>query len=295
MTTFNAFWFGRPLSAFQWACLSSFVRRGHELRPHVYEHMEVPAGVMPVDASKTLPRSELFFIANPFTGNADVGPFSDLFRYKLLLDQGGWYVDVDTICLAEDYPDDIRAWAQENEKVERRVVINGAQMCMPPGDPLAAELYAQCRAVGHTSERREDWGPNLLTRVIVDLGLPPNQFGTTESFYPVDWISAFILMLPQYRNEIARRASNALFLAAYQSFFLYCGVDLARTPPSGSYLRETYETLAPSKIAPGPGLLVDEVLSQVRAFVLRNKSSAIEQLNYSMPGILEELGLEKVD
>jgi hypothetical protein len=255
------------------------VRRGHELRLHVYEHMEVPAGVMLVDASKTLPRSELFFIANPFTGNADVGPFSDLFRYKLLLDQGGWYVDVDTICLAEDYPDDIRAWAQENEKVERRVVINGAQMCMPPG----------------TSERRKDWGPNLLTRVIVDLGLPPNQFGTTESFYPVDWISAFILMLPQYRNEIARRASNALFLAAYQSFFLYCGVDLARTPPQGSYLREIYETLAPSKIAPGPGLLVDEVLSQVRAFVLRNKSSAIEQLNYSMPGILEELGLEKVD
>jgi hypothetical protein len=36
-------------------------------------------------------------------------------------------------------------------------------------------------------------------------------------------------------------------------------------------------------------------LSQVRAFVLRNKSWAVEQLNYSMPGILEELGLEKVD
>jgi len=104
MTTFNAFWFGKPFNAFHWACIRSFTTRDHDYRLYVYDAMEVPDGVTLMDAKEILPRKELFAIKNPVTGSPDVGPFSDLFRYKLLLDRGGWYVDVDTICLADAYP-----------------------------------------------------------------------------------------------------------------------------------------------------------------------------------------------
>src|SRR5216684_1024602 len=235
-TIFNAFWYGPPLNVFHWACMQSFLRRGHEYRLHVYHPVDVPEGVTPVDASALLAQEEMFHFENPFTGKLDIGPFSDLFRYKLLLTMGGWYVDVDTFCMSNDFPDGIRAWAQEN-----KTTIAGGQMCLPKGDPLAKTLYEECLAVGKNRALREDWGPNLLTRVIPGLGLPMNEFGSTSTFYPLDWISIFRLMLPRYRDEIKKKVSSALFLPAYQSFFQYCQLDLARTPPAESYLRELYE------------------------------------------------------
>jgi hypothetical protein len=74
MTTFDVFWFGPPLNTLQGACFSSFVRRGHEMRLHVSEHMEVAAGIILVDASKTFPLSELFFsrIRSPATLMSEV-------------------------------------------------------------------------------------------------------------------------------------------------------------------------------------------------------------------------------
>jgi hypothetical protein len=281
MTTFNAFWFGKPFNAFHWACIRSFTTCDHDYRLYVYDAMEVPDGVTLMDAKEILPRKELFAIKNPVTGSPDVGPFSDLFRYKLLLDRGGWYVDVDTICLADAYPDQIRAWAHENEKVEGKIIVNAAQICFPKGDPLARELYQRCLAIGRQSELREDWGPNLLTRVIAELRLSPALFGTNASFYPIDWIGAVSLALPAHRGDVERKLPGALFASAYQSFFQYCGIDLARLPPAGSYLRWLYDTLAANRTTTGE-YETAEVLNCVRAYLDRNPYWAPEQLIRSL-------------
>ena len=200
---FNAFWHGPPLNVFHWMCMRSFVLRGHKYHLHVYEPFDVPDGVSLVDATKTLPKDAMFFFSNPTTGKPDLGPFSDLFRFKLLLDGGGWYVDVDTICMADNLPTEIRAWAQENPKLYPRVV-NGAQICLPSGDPLAKVFYDRCLEVSKKFDVREDLGPNLLGDVILGAGLPPNMFGTPATFYPIDWIATFKLVLPKYREEVRR-------------------------------------------------------------------------------------------
>jgi hypothetical protein len=136
-------------------------------------------------------------------------------------------------------------------------------LSFPKGDPLAKVLYEKCVAIGRKSKLGEDWGPNLLTRTILGLGLPADMFGTTATFYPIDWISAFTLMLPAYRDEIEGKVNAALFFAAYQSFFQYCGIDLSRTPPKGTYLAELYETFAPERMSPVT-YTTDEILSHVR-------------------------------
>jgi Glycosyltransferase sugar-binding region containing DXD motif len=277
MTTFNAFWFGNPLNAFHWACIRSFVSRGHDYRLHVYEPIEVPAGVTLLDANEVLPRDKLFAISNPVTGKPDVGPFSDLFRYKLLLERGGWYVDVDTICLAEDYPDQIRAWSNEREETEGKLVINPAQLCLPKGDPLARELYQRCIAMGTQSALREDWGPNLMSKVVPEMGLPPAVFGTPATFYPIDWVAAVIVALPTFRDYVERQLHSALFAAVYQSFFQYCGIDLTRLPPAGSYLHSLYDRYAADRIT-GPQYQPEELLDCARSYWSENSTWAPAQL-----------------
>lgn len=270
--------------------MRSFVRLGHEYRLHVYDSIAVPEGVTLVDASELIPREKIFYFDNKFTGRPDLGPFSDLFRYKLLSTVGGWYVDIDTLCVSAEIPDGIRAWAQENMRVDGRTVINGAQICLPKGDPLATELYERSLAVKKNGAQREDWGPNLLSRVIPGFGLPANMFGTTSTFYPIDWISAFILALPSYRDEIAMKVRSALFLTTYQSLFQYCGIDLARKPPAGSYLRECYEALAPEMLGTSAAYSADEILVLVRNFLYSNRQWTIPQLVNSLGSkILDEL------
>ncbi len=45
--------------------------------------------------TKSSPSSRIF----KYTGYDTYAGFSNFFRYKLLLDRGGWWVDADTICL----------------------------------------------------------------------------------------------------------------------------------------------------------------------------------------------------
>jgi len=292
-TTFNAFWYGPPLNAFHWTCMRSFVSRGHDFRLYVYEPIDVPEGVTLMDASEILSQDSLFFFGNPATGKPDVGPFSDLFRFKLLLMLGGWYVDIDTICIATDFPSVERAWAQENPKIHPNT-INGAQMALRKGDPLARELYERCLARSKNYVVREDLGPNLLSEVIPEFGLPPNIFGTPTSFYPIDWISIFKSALPAFRTEIHEKVSAAYFLAAYQSFFQYCGIDLARTPPSGSYLRELYEKWAPDRMGPD-AYSAEQIISLVRIYLERNRDWAIPELiRAAGPEILDHLGMSAI-
>jgi hypothetical protein len=55
------------------------------------------------DANEIIAETHVFKNARQNTFAA----FSDFLRYKLLLDRGGWWVDVDTICLRPfDFEDD---------------------------------------------------------------------------------------------------------------------------------------------------------------------------------------------
>jgi len=72
----------------------------------VYDDFDVsfPENVILKDANKIIPESQVFRkkLADPKlgVGKGSFGsPFSDLFRYKLLYEHGGWWVDMDVTCL----------------------------------------------------------------------------------------------------------------------------------------------------------------------------------------------------
>lgn len=100
----HGLWIGARLSRMELLTLHSFTRFGHHFHLWVYDDLEtpIPVGVSLRDANEILPRERAFVK----TGNdAEVGlgkdsyaPFSDLFRYKLLYEHGGIWVDMDVSC-----------------------------------------------------------------------------------------------------------------------------------------------------------------------------------------------------
>lgn len=235
-TTFLGFWHGPPLGPLRLACLRSFLDHGHRFEIYTYEEQQLPHGIVQRDANEIIPLDEVFHFANPHTGTQDLGPFSDLFRFKLLSERGGWWVDVDTICLSPDIPVVPRAWAQQIPEVNPAAIGPG-QIAFEQGDPLVAELYERCLNLSRTAfHPREALGPMLLSQVIEEKGLPRNQFGSADTFYPIRWIEMFKLWLPEYADEIRSRISGAYFLPIFQSFPQYIGLELSRYPPKGSIL-----------------------------------------------------------
>lgn len=224
--TVNTFWQGDSLPPLARACLRSFVRQGHAVRIYAYQPLEVPEGVSLADAAEILPAAAMF----RFQGS--IAPFTDLFRYQLLFDRGGWWVDTDVYCLTPNLPAAPRAWAPQGDGL-----INNAILKLPAGDPLCGRLLVLARErVAHLTH----WGqigPVLLTEVLADYA-GDEPAGTRASFYPLHWLEAHYVWLPDYRAEVAARLVRATLLHFWMKALTDCGIDHLRAPPKDSWLAE---------------------------------------------------------
>src|SRR5208282_2715907 len=93
-------WFGPKLGPMQQLCVKSYMDHGHEFHLYISEPTEgIPDGAIVKDANAIVPQSA----RARFTCHSH---FSDYFRVLLILKEGGWYVDLDTVCLRPfDFPE----------------------------------------------------------------------------------------------------------------------------------------------------------------------------------------------
>lgn len=92
----QSLWVGTQLSQLEQLAVSSFLYNGHAFHLYVYENVSnVPAGVEIKDANEILDKSLIFKYIDRDTYSG----FSNLFRYKLLYDRGGFWVDMDIVSL----------------------------------------------------------------------------------------------------------------------------------------------------------------------------------------------------
>jgi len=100
----HGLWIG-PLSRLELLTLCSFVAKGHEFHLWRYEKTpnSLPRGVAIRDANEILPRDQIFrkrVADNDLgIGGGSYALFADVFRTKLLHEQGGIWVDMDVLCL----------------------------------------------------------------------------------------------------------------------------------------------------------------------------------------------------
>ena len=140
----HGMWVGQKLSKLELLTLHSFINHGHEFHLWVYDEIKtpLPAAVVLEDATQVIPRNAVFKKENtdPETGvgkGSYGAPFSDLFRYKLLYEKGGYWVDMDVTCL---HPLDFEAAYVFRT---HRVGVVGNVMKCPPGSHLMLSTYNQ--------------------------------------------------------------------------------------------------------------------------------------------------------
>jgi hypothetical protein len=288
-TLFQGFWHGPPLGPLLRACLSSFIEMGHRFDLYTYEKVAVPRGISLRDANEIIAKSEIFYWTNPLTGKSEISPFSDLFRFKLLSERGGWWSDVDAICLSDNIPAVSQAWAQEKPEREPGA-IGSSQIAFTAEDPIVVELYRRCLEEYRASTLRHELGPDLISTLVRERNLPTDVFGTADTFYPIRWIEMFKLWLPQFRDEVTRRAQQALFLPIYGSFPQYIGLELLKLPPPGSYLYEICDKYLIGQ-RNQPHYSADEIMARTRSFMTRHQWALDELEMVAGRNTLEQLGL----
>jgi cytochrome P450 len=225
--TVHMFWHGGELPPLGRACMRSFVARGHRLRVHAYRPLALPDGVERADARDVFGETDpLYRLCAP----GSITAFADCFRYRLLMEHGGWWMDTDVYCLAGTLPPEARAWAEQESGL-----INNAILKFAPGDPLAARLAELARDRAKPGLRWGTIGPDLMTEVLAGAdGVEPAR--ARPRFYPLHWREAHFLWLPEKREAVERRVASADFLHCWAQALENMGIDPWREPPRGSYL-----------------------------------------------------------
>jgi hypothetical protein len=164
-------WIGGDLPKAQAACLRSFVLCGHRTELFTYSDVgNVPPGVILRDASQILPRSSVFSYGPAAGVNAgSKAGFSNIFRYEMLVREGGCWIDTDVFCLG-DLPEGDVYLSSERTK-DGAVHATNCLMKCPPRHPLAERCLIQTRRTDPRTMQFGDTGPLLVERLTHEMGL----------------------------------------------------------------------------------------------------------------------------
>ena len=154
-------WIGPALSRMEQMSLASFLANGHEYHLFVYDDVKnVPAGTTLKDANEILPSSSVF----QYTGRPSYAGFANFFRYKLLLERGGWWADTDTVCLKRfDFPD---VYVFSSEISKGLEVVNCGVVKAPAGSEAMAYAWNACDSKDPAQLVWGETGPKLMGEAV---------------------------------------------------------------------------------------------------------------------------------
>jgi hypothetical protein len=240
---FQSFWFG-ALSPYERLCIQSFLDNGHRFQLYAYDdRLAVPPGTELLDASQIYPRERLFtYPDGPKKGS--VSAFANLFRWKLLFERGGWWVDTDVICLRPDMPEADLFFAYEDDQR-----INCAVMRFPPRHVVIARCLTYSERLGPNLGWWGQTGPRALTTNIIAVGLH-TRVAPTQLVYPIHYREAMAILDPKARNGIVARTNGAYFFHLWNEMLRQSGVDKHQPPPAGSWLADQVQRHPSPRPAP---------------------------------------------
>lgn len=151
----HGLWIGEYLSDIELLTISTYIAQGHEFNLWLYNSLKtpLPQGTVVKNANEILPASKIFRYkyANKYGhGKGSVSGFSDIFRYKLLYEHGGWWTDMDVTCL---HPLNIVTpyfFRQHHD-----LLLVGNLMKCPKGSELMKKCFEQASA--DVDENNTDW------------------------------------------------------------------------------------------------------------------------------------------
>jgi len=220
----QSLWIGETFSNNEQMCLSSYLHHGHSFHLYTYDEIKgVPRGITLCDANEIIPFSRLFK-----DSARSYASFADWFRLRLLFLKGGWWVDMDTVCIR---PFDIQeplCFSSERHYALQQDEINNTYIKAPACEPHIGKLLQL------VEEKLQDgqpvaWGGigvYLLRRLLPEHPDFRRYIQPPPVFCPLDWFNLSALICPNdYRpgpetlaihlwNEVWRRGcldKNAVY------------------------------------------------------------------------------------
>lgn len=179
----NSLWIGNRLSPLEVLTIKSFQANGYKFRLWVYDLVEnIPESTIVADAGKIIPHKEVFNYtsANKYGhGKGSYAGFSDIFRYKLLYEEGGIWSDMDITCIKP-----LRHDTDYIFRYHKQLGVVGNFMQCPKGSELMKWCYD--RAANEVKSDNQDWllPIRILNEGVVKYGLHGyiQRFSNEDSF-----------------------------------------------------------------------------------------------------------------
>jgi len=181
-------WIGKTLSKMEQLCVQSFLQNGHIFHLYTYNNIEnIPKGILLKDGNDIIPFDKVFKDSSGgFSG------FSNWFRYKLLHEKGGWWVDMDAICvkffdIKEEY-----CFSSERD-FSQDVVVNCGFIKTPPKADFLTEVLDYINSADHANVKWGQFGPKLFNAIIQTYD-SEKYIKPPETFCPINWYEISALL-----------------------------------------------------------------------------------------------------
>ena len=203
----QSFWSGK-ITDMERLCIKSFLDNGHPFHLYCYGTLEgVPEGTTIMDAGYLMPESEI-------KNFPTLQQFADYFRCRLLYDKGGWWMDMDTVCLRPfDFP---QPYVFAKAPSDRAIVYNGF-VKVPAKSEVMLYCMQRIEAMAAYSREVADFqamGPHLLTRAIYESKLADYVL-PGDTFDPVHWDKLEKIVDPEFKPDLSKSYTIHLFHAAW--------------------------------------------------------------------------------
>jgi len=231
---FQSFWHGNNITPYEQLCIQSFLDNNHDFIVYSYDKLEnIPAGAILKDAEEILTKDELFTYKHGHVKGSYAG-FANYFRYELLYRKGGWWVDMDVLCLTPSLPSNEIFIAFESNNS-----INNAILRFPSGHKLMKNCRDEAKRIGKNAKFAEA-GPILLTKLIDTFGFHENV-SPSYTAYPIPYDKALDVLIPECANKLLDVVQESTFIHLWGSVLRRAGISKNISPPFGSLLRILFD------------------------------------------------------
>jgi hypothetical protein len=211
----NFFWHGE-FSVVEDACVKSFVKQGFDVHMWSYTGIQVD-GAKSCDASQILPKNDIFKYQHAYEGmiseSSKLAAFSDVFRYKVMSFNFGWWFDTDCYCLKNQLEfkklKKNKSLVAGLENLKTSILANGAMWA----DNIFLDFIN--KKTKEISEQKNyilsfwgELGPTLITKTALNLKLQ-NQFLPIDNFYAIQMVQDDLFIDPSKKKYAKSLIKNS--------------------------------------------------------------------------------------
>lgn len=186
MIEINSLWIGDELSDMEILAINSHILVGHKYNLWCYSEIKnIPNNVNICDANQLMSKKDIFYYQKG-EGKGSPSAFSNIFRYKFLLQKGGWWADTDVVAIKAFDFDEEYVFATEQMK-------NGdifPTTCVIKA-PSNSKLFEDCLYFANLYDKNTlEWstiGPHLLSKCLNNHKDLKYYLKNFDIFCPISW------------------------------------------------------------------------------------------------------------